>query len=148
MKGEHHLAVSVVAAAAIYATTRSVPMIATFLAAGVLLDLDHWLDYWAEYGRRFDVRHFVKAVSTKAFRRAFLFLHAWEGVLLSAFLTWWTGWTPWLAGLTLGWGIHLLLDQNCNSPSPWAYFLLWRWRGRFEYKRVFPKPYEPEDPES
>ncbi|MBU1694761.1 MAG: hypothetical protein KKC51_12465 [Verrucomicrobia bacterium] len=146
MKGEHHLAISVVAAAAIYATTRSVPMIATFLAAGVLLDLDHWMDYWAEYGPRFDIRHFLNAIATKAFRRAFVLLHAWEGVILSAFLTWWTGWTPWLAGLTLGWGIHLLLDQGFNSPSPWAYSLLWRLWGRFDYKRAFPKPYEPEDP--
>ena len=144
MKGEHHLLVSAVAAGAIYAATRSLPMSAAFLAAGVLLDLDHWIDYWVEYGGRFDVRHFVVAVSTKDFRRAFIFLHAWEGVILAAFLTWRSGWSPWLAGLTLGWGIHLLLDQLNNAPSPWGYSLLWRGLGRFDYKRSFPEPYRPD----
>ncbi|MBP7831028.1 MAG: metal-dependent hydrolase [Kiritimatiellae bacterium] len=143
MKAEHHLAVSLTTAAAIYAATRSAPLIGSFLVAGVLLDLDHWVDYWAEYGRRFDVRHFFESVSHKEFRKAFLFLHAWEWVALCGLLAWWRNWNPWLSGLTLGWGLHLLLDQLCNSTRPWTYFLLWRAFGRFEYKRSFPVPYVP-----
>ena len=140
MKGEHHLLLSAAAAGAIYASTRSLPMSAAFVAAGSLLDLDHLGDYWMEYGRRFEVRHFLDAVGGKKFKRAFLFLHAWEGVLILAMLAWHSDWNPWLAGACLGWGTHLVLDQFANEPSPWAYSLLWRLWGRFDYKRSFPKP--------
>lgn len=143
VKVQHHLAISLVAAAGFYALTRSAPLVLSFLTAGVLLDLDHWVDYWAEYGKRFDIRHFFEAVLHKEFRKAYLFLHAWEGVLLSGALTWWSGWNAYWAGLTLGWGLHLLLDQLCNSARPWTYFLLWRGAGRFAYKRSFPAPHVP-----
>ena len=146
MRTEHHLALSAGGGAVLYVFVRSVPMSAAFVVAGVLLDVDHWVDYWAEYGRRFDVRHFFQAVSQKKFHRAFLLLHAWEWVLLCAALTRWSRWNPWLAGLTLGWGLHMLLDQVCNATRPWTYSLLWRWAGRFNYKRSFPVPYVPREP--
>ena len=143
MKGEHHLAVSLAGAAGIYTASRSAPMSLSFLAFGVLLDLDHWIDYWIEYGARLDVAHFFRAVSRKEFRRAFLFLHAWEGFLLSALLAWWSGWAPLLSGACLGWGSHLLCDQFSTRPNRWGYFLAWRIAGRFDYRHAFPAPYLP-----
>ena len=137
--------ISVAAAAGIYTITRSAPMIVAFLCAGVLLDLDHWVDYWFEYGRRFDVLHFFRVVAQKRFRRAFLLLHTWEGFLLSIGLAWWSGWNPWLAGGCLGWGSHLLLDQFSTHPNRFGYFLIWRALGRFDYQQTFPVPYEPKE---
>ena len=78
---------------------------------GVLVDLDHVVD-WLVNGGRLDYR-----------RRIILPLHGWE---LPLVLYWWRRQhgPPWLAPLIAGWFGHVCLDWLVNNPhSLWGYFL-------------------------
>jgi hypothetical protein len=94
------------------------------LAAGVLVDADHLVDYALNrrgHGRRWLV----------------LPLHGWElpvALLLGGRLTPWAG----LARATaLGLTLHLLLDLATNRPAnPAIYSLLYRARRRFAADRL------------
>jgi len=140
-----HLGLSLALASAIWWFTRSLGMTLSALFFGVLIDLDHWFDYFAEYGRRIRVRHFFQVAHDRAYRRGVLFLHGWEWVILLAGATWWFDYPSWLAGITLGWGTHLVADQLYNRPRPWGYSLAYRIRHGFDFAATFP-PKHPEQP--
>lgn len=103
---------------------------ATALAAGVLIDVDHALDFYNWYVRRDD-------------RRLLVLLHAWEyslaGVIaLLAGLT-----DPLLVGAVLGHAGHLVTDQIANPVHPLGYSLLFRLKHRFRRHRLVYQRLEP-----
>lgn len=109
------------------------------LAAGVLMDVDHVLDYFLEYGRPFEWRRFFHASYTRAYQRYVLVFHVWEWLPLFWLGAWASGWNPWMLGLALGWTQHLAVDQAFNRGKPWAYFLVGRLKHRFDHQLAFPK---------
>jgi hypothetical protein len=89
------------------------------VAASVLIDVDHLLDYTLRrrQGRR---------------RWVVLLLHGWEYVLVLALVGRRTRWAGPLRGAALGLLLHLALDQVTNAPwHPAHYSLLFRLRRRF-----------------
>ena len=77
-----------------------------FLAAGVLVDLDHLADYWRETGWNLDLGRFFRMFAQNEFERLWVFAHAWEWLVVGCIAAAWAGAPAWawgaLAGLGLG----------------------------------------------
>lgn len=142
MKLEQHLALSAVFSGALYGVFRSWELAVSAFIGGVFTDLDHFLDYFLDFGLKFDLKRFFRASYRREYRRSFLVLHSWELAFVLAAAAWWSRGNPWLVGLALGWAQHLLVDHIANRPTPWAYFLVRRWRHRFDHHASFPKKEE------
>lgn len=134
-----HSVISGVAAAVVYASTDSIAAAGLCLIAGILVDIDHILDYILNFG--------IKTLSLKAvydvsvqtgaskgeqgMKRFYLVLHSVELLICLLALTLFFS-HPLLIGATVGYGLHLLADLIGNPVVPQAYFICWRARIRFK----------------
>jgi hypothetical protein len=146
MRLQYHIAISVVVAGALWALTRSFALAASSLCAGILVDLDHFVDYYAQYGFKFSLRRFFRASYRGEYDRAFVLLHAWEWLALALVCAWWFRGHAWVVGLAIGWTHHMILDQIVNTSNAVCYFILYRWRQGFDYLTAFPMREEVEQP--
>jgi hypothetical protein len=120
--------VSVGIGASVWAATGSAPAIPAAVAAGVLVDADHVLDFYYLY---------VK----KDRRRIFVVLHGWEYSVVSLALVLGVWYHPALLAGVLGHLGHLVADHVRNNPAhPLAYSIAYRANSRFRYARLFPEP--------
>jgi len=139
MRLKHHVVISVAFSGVLQVSFRSWPLTLSSLLAGILMDVDHVLDYFLECGRPFEWRRFFRASYRREYLRYFLVVHAWEWLPLFWLCAWVSGWNPWIAGLALGWAQHMTVDQILNKGRAWAYFFLWRWKHKFDHQLAFPK---------
>lgn len=121
-----------VAGAALYAAFRSPSMAAASLIGGVLVDVDHMMDYLMERGMPKAPRDFFDHFYRQRHIRIVLVLHAWEWFLVMAAVGYFTGWSPWLAGLFIGYAHHLISDTMVNGMLVRSYSFLWRASRGFE----------------
>ena len=126
-----HIAISTALGGALWFALKSIPAALACLAAGVLVDLDHVLDYIYNFGWRPRARHFMRTFKHDVLRRIVVFLHSWELAPLAVLAVWWSGWHPVGIGLLAGALAHLALDQIFNRHSPLAYFITYRIYHRF-----------------
>ena len=138
MKLQQHVAVSIPIAFVTYAVSRSIPMAAASLIAGVLLDLDHGFDYLREYGARPDVKLFFHTFHTTRYRRVVLPLHAWEWLPLLGVAAILTHGNPFLIGAIIGMAQHLVFDQFTNGACCRGYFFSFKVMKKFVTAEIFP----------
>ncbi|MDE6846211.1 MAG: hypothetical protein K2J99_10665 [Lachnospiraceae bacterium] len=139
MRPLRHLAYSTAAASALLVTTKSPKIAMGCVAAGVLVDLDHLIEYkkfcgddwkWEEFstGRYFDAKGTVKVI-----------FHSWEAAAVM--------WGIVLAqdgirkknllyGIAAGYTLHLILDQIGNNMCKMGYFELYRWLVDWKQSRL------------
>jgi len=137
MRLEHHVAVSTVISAALFAVLKSWQVAVSSFLAGVFIDLDHFLDVFVEYKTGFTLREFFDICHNGRLERLRLVLHSWELVPLLAAATLVSGSNPWVMGIAFGIAQHLVCDQFYNRPVPLAYFMIWRWRQGFLPDKMF-----------
>ena len=138
MKVKYHTGVSLVFSWWIFATYKSWEFALASLAAGIIIDIDHFFDYVMEYGLDFELDLFYRSSYEGLYKRAYLFFHGWEWALFLAIATLASNfWEP-LLGALCGYMLHMLTDQIFNQPTPFAYSLVWRWQRKFKYKDCFP----------
>ena len=135
---KYHLALSTPVAGGLYLISGSWQMAAASMVTGVLVDIDHVVEYLVEYGFSLDIRRFFRPVFGARYRRVFYLLHAWEWLLLAIPAVWATGFAAWAVGLLIGYLHHLMMDHLGNRGTPYSYFLTWRWRQGFDHARCFP----------
>ena len=123
MKPLAHLALSTAIGGGVWAATGEVNALPAAAAAGVLPDVDHFLDYYNWYVRRDR-------------RRIIVFLHAWElaaaGALVCAFAVR----EPWMLAVVLGYAGHVIADQVFNKGYVHTYSFLARSLMRFSAERI------------
>lgn len=112
MKLLPHVAASTTAGAFVAVTSDVPAAVPVAIAAGVLPDTDHLLDFYWHYFRRSRARLFV-------------LFHGWEFLavmvgLLIYFDTWW------MAAITWGYFTQIALDQIANKAKWYTYFFSWR----------------------
>lgn len=146
MKTTRHVAASVLISGLLYAISRSWGLTVGSFLSGVLVDADHIIDYWIAHGLRFDAKHFFFYFDEGNFQnreKLFFILHGWEWLGIFAAAAWLTDWNPWVTGLMIGYGQHMVLDELRNNmnfrlrPYFWGYSLLWRWKKGFDFKTSF-----------
>lgn len=99
------------------------------IAAGVLPDADHALDYYNRYVRR-------------DWRRIYLLLHGWEYFALAAVLYLFVFPEPWMLAVTLGYLMQIGADQIANRVRWFSYSLVARAVLRFDCKTILPNETE------
>lgn len=136
MQLKQHCIASAAVSGALYAATGSPALTAASFAAGVLIDVDHLIDYWLTKPFSFDIPDFFRTCEATQLASARLYLHSIELLFVlgaAAYLTR----SPWIAGLVIGAGQHLALDQALNPVGPKSYFFLYRRSRGFAFRDVF-----------
>ena len=139
MKPIGHAIISLGVGSIFYYFSRSITGLSWILAAGVLIDADHYLDYIRERGISFNLKKVYTGMkyAYMDFKKLTLLLHSYE---LAALL--------WLCVYMFNLGhvwkfsaiaftLHILTDQLVNPATPLSYFLWFRGMNNFETAKLF-----------
>lgn len=138
MKAVHHGALSLVAGVSLWMLLDSLAAGAVCFFTGLLLDLDHLVDYLLHRPRSNTLADLVDVCENCRLERVVLPLHSWELLLLAvAVMAFCPGQRLLVSGAALGLGTHLLADQFSNPVTARAYLLIHRWRNRFRRSAFF-----------
>ncbi|MBN3040243.1 MAG: hypothetical protein JW867_03875 [Candidatus Omnitrophica bacterium] len=144
MKVSEHILGSFVFSTITYLATKSLLAAAACFLSGILIDIDHIIDFGRLYGfNLYGLKKLVyasqedeKAKSKHNFKKIYLFLHSIE----LACLLWITA--LWLANIYLiaaviGYTGHLILDCIGNREDLKFYLFFYRARNKFSAKKLF-----------
>ena len=124
------------------------------LLGGVLIDLDHLIDYFLAFGTKFNLTYFLKGYQFLKPDKIYTPLHSWELVII-LFLS-----LPAVAilfkqakeglifrvlllALSISLFLHLSVDVLTNNMLPQSYFLTYRIQNNFDLKKlVTPSHYQ------
>ncbi len=141
MRTSAHILTSAALSAGLYVWSHSLPEAASCFVSGVLIDVDHFLDYFLFSGQRFSVRDFFSWHNEARWKKLTLFLHSYELYAVLCIAVYFLhNDNALLRGVLWGAGLHLLLDQLVNSKvhrlSPWFYFLGFRIAAGFRREKM------------
>lgn len=109
------------------------------IAAGVFVDLDHFIDYYFAFGWDFRWNYFFSGYQFLKSGKDYIFFHGWEYVAFFAILVFL--FKNKLAksiflGLALGLFFHLALDATLNGLPIKSYSIIQRVRNNFEAEKL------------
>ena len=127
MKASYHIAVSAGVALGLQSQVHSWPAAAVCFLSGVLIDIDHYLDYYIvkkkfpfNYQELLDFCYYDKAP------KIYLFFHGYEYLLALWLIVPFTHFNSVYAGFVLGLTVHVFFDQFTNPIKPLFYFVTYR----------------------
>jgi len=136
MRVEHHLTISAGISGIIYYLSRSWELTTSSFLAGVLIDIDHVIDYFLNEGIKLNIKDFFRFYRDERYKRLTIVFHAWEWLIFLFVFLWFSGWNTWLTGILIGFTQHLLFDKFYNVSRFSSYLFLWRWWVGFEPKLI------------
>lgn len=139
MKFEHHIAVSTLVSGILYLIFKSWGLSTASLISGICIDIDHVLDYFRENRKRFDFRGFMTFFYREKHQKITLLFHGWEWLLCVGLAVVLTNFNPWITGLFIGYGHHIISDYFYSKASIMTYSLIWRWKNGFDSEILFPR---------
>jgi len=115
---------STVISAGVYCLSGSLGLATISLLSGILMDLDHVIDYVLHHGGRFDIRDFFSFFYEERYNRLTLVFHGWEWLITLFILSWATRWDVVITGIFIGFSQHLVLDKlyNISRFSSYSFF--------------------------
>jgi len=124
MKLGHHITISTGISAVVYHLSGSLGLTLVSFLSGILMDLDHVVDYALHHGRKFDIRDFFSFFAEERYKRLMLIFHGWEWLIGLLFLSWLTKWNVLITGIFIGFSQHLLMDKlyNISRFSSYSFF--------------------------
>jgi len=140
MKSRYHVAASIIVSAGTYVLSDSATMAAVTLFSGIFIDADHLIDYVFMHRPPYNIGRFFETYYKNKPTHVFLVLHSWDLILILVPMAMATNGDPFITGLLIGMGHHLLLDQIFNHAYPLGYFLTFRIFFRLSYARCFRLP--------
>lgn len=132
-----HAALSLPAGAVAYLASGDLGATAAVLVGGILIDLDHLVDYWRETGLNADWRTFLGYFDARKPIHSYLPLHAWEWPLQILAVAAVAGAPGWAWGLAAGMLAHLVMDQRYNRLAPLAYLYSYRSLLGFDSRSIY-----------
>ena len=108
---------------------------------GILLDLDHLIDYVRDNGLNLNVRYFFQYVNEGKYEQLYVLFHAYEYLLPLYLLIIISNYNPLVAAAAIGFTQHLLFDQITNPVKPLAYFLTYRLKHSFSKQSLLKEEY-------
>ena len=142
MKTTSHIVASAMAGAAAYKIAGSAETAAALFLGGVLIDLDHVLDYLILAKEKHTVRNFFSWFNDIRWKRIVVIFHAYELYAILLLLAFCFP-DDILTGLATGIGLHLIMDQFGNTQpingirlSRRFYFLLFRYASDFDLQKM------------
>ena len=142
MRPLQHLVYSTAVASVLFLTTKSPKVAVGCVASGVLVDLDHLIEYknycgdcwdWEEFstGNYFNKKGTVKVI-----------FHSWEAACALWGIVLARGGIrkkSLLYGIAVGYTLHLILDQIGNNLNEMGYFELYRWLVDWQQDKLIEK---------
>ncbi len=138
MKLKSHIFASIIFSTLFFVIFKSWKISVSSLLSGVLIDIDHIIDYYREHGINLRIKQFFEVCHNTKLIRVWLIFHSWELLALLSICAFLMSWDPWIVGLTIGFTQHIILDQIFNKPDRLAYFFFWRLKNGFNVKKMFP----------
>ncbi len=138
MRAAGHGALSLVAGGSLWLVCNSFAAAAACLLTGLLLDMDHLVDYFLHQPRSNTLGDLVDVCENCRLQKVILPLHSLELLIpciLAAVML--PGQRLLLIGMAMGLGSHLLADQLSNPVTGGAYFFIQRWRKGFRRSAFF-----------
>jgi len=136
-----HIAVSAGISIILYWVFRSAWAAWSNLLVGVMLDVDHLVEYYRARGFTLNpikIYRFCGFASQGVWPpRVFFWLHAYEYLLLLALVAHAVHYHPAAVGALVGMAQHMFLDQIGNKVGPFSYFLIYRFCKRFRCDCIF-----------
>lgn len=122
----------------------------TAFAGGILVDLDHFIDYFFAFGLKFRLDYFIKGYQFLKLDKLYIPLHSWELIillflLLLIFMNFKNFITLKIIILAfiLALFFHLIVDTVTNNVTFQGYSFFYRMRHNFDLKYlVNPKHYQ------
>lgn len=139
MTPKYHLAASITISGILFLIFRSWGLAIASFVSGIFIDLDHVIDYIFEHGLHLDVKKFFHFFYGEQYKKLTLILHGWEWPVLLVIASWLTDWNPWITGLTVGWGQHMLFDRFYNISTFGSYSFFWRLKNGFDTNKILLK---------
>jgi hypothetical protein len=109
------------------------------LIGGVLIDLDHFIDYYIAFGPNFRLDHILSGFEFLKNEKIYLFFHAWEYVALLMALAFFLKnkkVKSIFLGLALGILLHLAVDIYVNGLPYNSYLLTSRIKNNFLIEKI------------
>ncbi len=139
MRVSTHIYTSAVVATALYAYSHSIWEAGICFTSGILIDLDHAIDFHLFSGEKFSIANFFSWYHENRWQKIVLIFHSYElfGLVYAAayYLD-----SEVLRAVLWGASVHLLLDQignkKTNHLSPWFYFFSYRIVVRFRREKL------------
>ena len=140
MKPVFHVVASTLVSGILYGMFKSWGMVIASFLSGILIDIDHVIDYLRAGGVPCNRKEFSEFIREKEYwktasghRKVNVLLHGWEWLIFLSMTAALTDWNPVVTGILIGFGHHMVLDVLNNRPASWAktflgYSLLWRWK--------------------
>jgi hypothetical protein len=106
------------------------------IAGGILIDLDHFIDYFLYYGATFNVGDFFSHGYLDS-GKCYVFFHSIELMLALWGLAFFVSWAiPLVTGMTL----HMAVDLvTAGHRGPMFFSLYYRWKKGFDREKILPK---------
>ncbi|MFH1867780.1 MAG: hypothetical protein ABH843_02300 [Candidatus Omnitrophota bacterium] len=133
MRPEIHAVVSFSLGVILWLLTKSVYAGFLCFIAGIVVDLDHIVEYIIHHSSRgFTIKKVCQACDQTnkqegelKFPKLYLFFHSWELVIIFAIAVVYLR-NIYLAAIAMGYASHLILDSTKNPAYPYSYFIIWR----------------------
>lgn len=109
-------------------------MAISFLS-GVLVDLDHILDFLFNHSIK-KHRDFFNILYACDIKKYILFFHSYEFLIILVSCILIIPSDKYWVSFAIGFGQHLILDAFTNPIRPWGYFLAYRIYSGFERKKI------------
>lgn len=106
---------------------------------GLLIDLDHFIDYFLAFGWSFDFFYFIKGFEFLKTDKMYILFHGWEYVLVFfvALLVLKNKTAKSLClALALALFFHLVSDVFMDKVSPKSYFIILRAEKNFDLEKI------------
>ena len=106
------------------------------LVGGILIDLDHFIDYFLYRGFHINLQDMFHLSNNNLFPRFYLLLHSYELLaLIWIAIIWFTG-NKLALGIAIGLTIHLVQDEIGNRGNRLFYFLTFRAIKKFDKDKL------------
>jgi hypothetical protein len=111
------------------------------IVGGVLIDLDHFIDYFFAFRYQWNLSYFMKGYQFLKSDKVYVLFHGWEYLVLVAVIYFFVDKYENLQGLlfALGLGVlfHLVVDVFVNHGMSFrAYLFFYRLKHQFDIKKV------------
>ena len=134
-----HVIASGFISALVWVFFKSFGCAAVSFLSGILIDLDHLIDYYANHGFTFKVKAMYGAFHNIRFKKLYVILHSYELIaLLWALICLFSLSNIWKA-LAIGFTQHLIFDQFTNPINKPGYFLTYRISRGFKKESIVNK---------
>ena len=144
MRPVQHGVISAVLAIGYFSMTKSWMGSWVCFLSGILIDMDHHLDYWIVTKKiPYNYQNLKKFCFIPSQGRVYLILHAYEFLFIVWLAIYYLQLDLVWTGLAVGISVHLFCDQLTNPVKPLFYFLSYRVKHGFDKTQLLtPKYFE------